>query len=59
MLPIEDSTAEVNARVRANLRSRGTPTDVWIAALAVEHSLPVVSRDEHFDNVKDLTRVAW
>ena len=33
--------------------------DVWIAALAKQYELPVLSRDAHFDQVKDLRRVSW
>lgn len=30
-----------------------------IAALALQHRLPVLSRDEHFDVVPDLDRQSW
>jgi len=33
--------------------------DVWIAALARQHDLPVLSRDTHFDAVPGLTRLSW
>jgi predicted nucleic acid-binding protein len=33
--------------------------DIWIAALARHHLQPVVTRDEHFDQVPDLRRVGW
>jgi predicted nucleic acid-binding protein len=33
--------------------------DVWIAALALQHEQAVVSRDEHFDSIGGLVRVAW
>jgi predicted nucleic acid-binding protein len=33
--------------------------DLWIAALAIEHDLPVLSRDAHFDVVEGLTRISW
>ena len=33
--------------------------DAWIAALAVQHRLPVLSRDEHFDAVPGLDRKTW
>ena len=48
--------------MRVELRRRGTPipeNDVWIAALARQHDLPVVTRDEHFDQVSGLDRRAW
>jgi len=55
-------TADVYAAVRIKLRRKGRPippNDAWIAALAVQHQLPVLSRDAHFDSVDELTRVSW
>jgi predicted nucleic acid-binding protein len=48
--------------VRDELRRRGTPipeNDVWISALARQHELAIVSRDEHFDQVLGLDRRGW
>lgn len=62
VLPIDLETANRYAEVRDELRRRGTPipeNDVWIAALARRHELPVASRDEHFDRVPRLDRRAW
>ena len=36
-----------------------TENDVWIAALALEHEQSVVSRDDHFDSVRGVTRLGW
>jgi tRNA(fMet)-specific endonuclease VapC len=50
------------AEVRRQLKKDGTPipaNDCWIAALAKEHRLPVVSRHKHFDAVKGLRRISW
>ena len=33
--------------------------DVWIAALCRQHSLPLLSRDLHFDAVPGIKRVTW
>ena len=55
-------TAVHYAEIRHALRQLGTPipeNDVWIAALAVQHSLQIVSRDPHFDHVHDVQRIAW
>ena len=55
-------TADVYAAVRIKLRRKGRPippNDAWIAALAVQHQLPVLSRDAHFDSVDELTRISW
>ena len=62
ILDIRRSTALKYAEIRRALKDAGTPipiNDVWVAALASEHGLPVLSRDEHFDRVKGLRRVAW
>lgn len=62
VLPVGAETARVYGRVREALRAAGTPipeNDIWIAALALEHGRPVVSRDEHFDRVSGLKRVRW
>ena len=46
-----DATTQVYADLYRQLRIQGTPlptNDLWIAALAVEHSLTLHSRDRHF-----------
>ena len=56
------ATAVAYAEVRHRLRQAGTPlpeNDVWIAALALQHELPVLTRDRHYDLVEGLTRVEW
>jgi tRNA(fMet)-specific endonuclease VapC len=55
-------TTAVYARVRHQLRAAGTPipeNDVWIAATAIEHNLPLVTRDNHFKVVEELEVLAW
>jgi predicted nucleic acid-binding protein len=32
---------------------------LWIAAIAKEHRLSIVSRDNHFDSVKGVRRITW
>lgn len=62
VLTVDAVTADRYATVRDELRRQGTPipeNDVWIAALARQHALPVVSRDRHFDHVKGLERRDW
>jgi tRNA(fMet)-specific endonuclease VapC len=59
ILTVTDETAIAYARLRAGLRRLGRPipaNDAWIAALALQHRLPVLSRDEHFDVVAGLER---
>lgn len=33
--------------------------DAWIAALALQHDLPILSRDGHFDAVRGIDRAQW
>lgn len=56
------TTTDMYAKVRLMTGDKGEPiptNDAWIAALALEHELPVLSRDRHFDVVDGLTRVIW
>lgn len=62
ILPIVDETATQYATVRLQLKKAGTPlpaNDLWIAALARQHDLPIVSRDAHFDAVPNIERLSW
>lgn len=50
------------AAIRTELRDAGTPipaNDVWIAALARQHRLPLVTLDRHFTYVLDLKVSTW
>jgi predicted nucleic acid-binding protein len=62
VLAVDAGTAERYAEVREELKRSGHPipaNDLWIAALARQHGLPLVSRDRHFDFVAGLKRVGW
>ena len=52
-------TAEQWARLFVQLRRAGTPipdADLWIAALALEHDLALITRDRHFEKIPQLLR---
>ena len=56
------ATAEVYGEVCYALRRKGRPipdNDIWIAALALQHALPLLTRDTHFREVDGLTVLAW
>lgn len=62
VLPVVEETAAYYASIRQQLKRAGAPlpaNDVWIAALARQHELPVLSRDAHFDAVPGLQRLSW
>jgi tRNA(fMet)-specific endonuclease VapC len=59
---IDRDVAHAYGAVRLELKQAGTPipiNDTWIAAVARQRGLPVVSRDIHFDSVPGVRRVAW
>ena len=62
ILLLEQKTLLFYAEVRSRLKVAGTPipaNDCWIAALAQQHRLPIVSQDRHFDSVKGIQRLGW
>jgi len=62
ILDIDEQTAKHYAQVKVELKKVGKPipsNDVWIAALCRQHSLPILSRDSHFDAVSGVTRLTW
>ena len=62
ILSVTEATTLAYAGIRASLKKAGRPipaNDAWIAALALQHRLPILSRDEHFDAVAGLRRDTW
>lgn len=59
---VNHATAGIYAEVRLALKRAGTPipsNDAWIAALARQHALPVLSNDAHFDAVDGVQRISF
>jgi len=62
ILDISQETTRSYANLRVELKRGGTPipsNDVWIAALCRQHGMFLVSRDRHFDRIRDLKRIVW
>lgn len=62
ILPVEAQTARAYAELRARLAAGGQAVpanDLWIAALAQQHHLPILSRDHHFDLIPGIQRLGW
>lgn len=54
VLYADSETSLFYARIYATLRQNATPiptNDLWIAALALQHGLPVYTLDRHFSKV--------
>jgi tRNA(fMet)-specific endonuclease VapC len=61
LAPVDVETAQRYALIQVRLRESGTPiptNDIWIAALAMQERLTVVTTDAHFRNVREIS-VAW
>jgi len=62
VLDIDDRTTHSYSAIGLELKRKGKPiptNDLWIAALCRQHSLPLLSRDRHFDLVAGLRRFGW
>ncbi|MDE0225391.1 MAG: type II toxin-antitoxin system VapC family toxin [Gammaproteobacteria bacterium] len=59
---VTSATADVYADIRLELKRIGKPipsNDAWVAALARQHALAVLSNDAHFDLVDGVRRIAF
>jgi len=62
VLACDAETARIYGRLKRELRAKGRPipdNDIWIAALAVQHSLTLATRDAHFTAVDGLAAEYW
>jgi tRNA(fMet)-specific endonuclease VapC len=62
VLDINEPTTQCYAEITLELKRAGKPiptNDLWIAALCRQHSLPLLSRDHHFDLIAGNTRIGW
>jgi predicted nucleic acid-binding protein len=62
VLDVSNQTTHHYATIAVELRQAGRPiptNDIWIAALCRQHSLPVLSRDLHFDTIAGVKRLSW
>jgi predicted nucleic acid-binding protein len=62
LLDVDLHTGETYAQIRFELKQKGRPlpgNDIWIAALARQHNLTVISRDLHFDVIDGIRRMSW
>lgn len=62
VLDISEPTTNAYVQIRSELKAAGTPipsNDLWIAALCRQFALPILTRDQHFDQVRGLNRLGW
>jgi len=62
VLPVSVDTSKQYAGIKNHLKEQGRPipeNDIWIAAVALEYDITLVTRDKHFHNVKGIKIEAW
>lgn len=62
ILACDDTTARFYGQTKSQLKKQGTTipeNDIWIAALAFQYDLVLITRDAHFNKVDGLKKEAW
>ena len=62
VLPVVEATTSAYAELRTALKKLAKPipaNDTWIAALSIQHRMPILTRDEHFDSLPEVLRIGW
>ena len=62
ILSCDQETARWYGQIKNELKEKGRPipeNDIWIAALARQYHLILVTRDKHFEAIDDLRLEAW
>jgi tRNA(fMet)-specific endonuclease VapC len=62
ILACDVDTARQYGKIKESLLAKGRPipdNDIWIAAIAFQHHLPLVTRDLHFNEIKGLAIKSW
>lgn len=62
VLPVDEVTAEHYGRIKSALQAKGRPlpeNDIWIAAIAQQRQLMLISRDAHFSEIDNLSVTRW
>ncbi len=61
VLPTDAMTTRAYGQIRARLKKKGTPipeNDVWIAAVCVQHAIPLATSDAHFSYIDELAVIS-
>lgn len=62
VLRVDADTADVYGQAKQGLRAKGRPipeNDIWIAALAIQYDLTLITDDAHFAEVDNLRWQRW
>lgn len=62
VLRCDTKTGDYFGRISAELAKKAIKipqNDIWIAAIALQYQLPLVTRDKHFNKITDLEVLKW
>ncbi|GKT09318.1 type II toxin-antitoxin system VapC family toxin [Desulforhabdus sp. TSK] len=62
VLSCDAATAQWYGQIKDGLRKKGRPipeNDIWIAAIALQYDLTLVTRDDHFQEIAGLQVEKW
>jgi tRNA(fMet)-specific endonuclease VapC len=62
VLPCDTTTAKIYGNIKQSLKENGQPipeNDIWIAAIAQQYQLTLITKDSHFNTIERLTIEPW
>lgn len=62
LLEVNIETAKHYASIKSQLKKQGKPipeNDIWIAAMALQYNLKLITKDKHFNLVEKLKVEEW
>ncbi len=62
IITCDTETSRLYGEIKNDLRLKGRPipeNDIWIAAIAKQYAMTLVSRDDHFKEIDDLLILTW
>ncbi len=62
VLKVTENTSNHYGQIKTQLKAKGTPipeNDIWIAAISKEHNLPLITKDNHFQQISNIETLKW
>lgn len=62
VLPCDINIAKKYGDIKSRLKEKGLPVpdnDIWIAAIAQQYALTLITRDSHFEAIENLRYETW
>lgn len=62
ILACDEASAFFYGQIKNELKAKGSPipeNDIWIAAIAFQYDIQLVSRDKHFSNIDQVNHIVW